>query len=447
MSAFKLADLFCGAGGTSTGAVEALEALGHEPELTAVNHWPVAVATHTANHPGARHFCVAIDDLNPRHLYGEGELDLLWASPECTHHSVARGGKPINDQSRATAWCVTRWAEALRPGVICVENVPEFLSWGPIGSNNRPLESRKGELFHAWVATLEACGYKVGWRVLVAADYGDPTTRRRLFVQAVRGRRKVCWPEPTHAREQDLFGGRLPWVAAREIIDWDLPTPSIFRRERPLAPKTLARIYEGLKRFGLGGALVCMEHKGSVRPLDVPVPTVTTARGGAMGVARPYLVKVNHGGKRDPRSVDAPLPTVCGHGEWGLCEPKPFLVQLPEDGEAQPYLVSYYGNGGAMSVDDPVDTVTTRDRFALVQPRVQVAGEEYLVDIGFRMLQPHELAAAQGFRRGYQFTGSKVEQVKQIGNAVPRNLARAIVAAAVGQKPDVSWLWRREVAA
>lgn len=119
-----IADLFCGAGGTSEGACEAAIACGRTPKLTAINHWPVAVATHTANHPGARHYCASLDSLNPRDLFREGELDLLWASPECTHHSQARGGKPINDQSRATAWCVTRWAEALRPTTILVENVP-----------------------------------------------------------------------------------------------------------------------------------------------------------------------------------------------------------------------------------------------------------------------------------------------------------------------------------
>jgi len=174
--------MFCGAGGTSAGATEAIEALGYRAILTAINHWPVAVATHEANHPGARHFCASLDALNPRDLYRDGELDVLWASPECTHHSVARGGKPINDQSRATAWCVVRWADALRPGVILVENVPEFRTWGPIGSDGRPLKSRKEEVFRSWISTLDAIGYKVDHRILVAADYGDPTTRRRLFI-------------------------------------------------------------------------------------------------------------------------------------------------------------------------------------------------------------------------------------------------------------------------
>lgn len=182
---YTIADLFCGAGGTSTGAVEAAKEAGYKVELTAINHWPIAVATHTTNHPDARHLCTSIDDVDPRKLYKMGGLDLLWASPECTHHSRARGGKPMNDQSRATGHCVTRWAEALMPPVILVENVPEFLDWGPIGTNGKPLVSRKGTTFRAWVQMLESLGYSVEWRILCAADFGDATTRQRLFVQAV----------------------------------------------------------------------------------------------------------------------------------------------------------------------------------------------------------------------------------------------------------------------
>lgn len=395
MKPLVLADLFCGAGGTSEGAVEAARASGFEPRLTAINHWPVAVATHTANHPDARHFCASLDALNPRDLFKEGELDLLWASPECTHHSQARGGKPINDQSRATAWCVTRWAEALRPTWILVENVPEFQTWGPIGSNGRPLASRKGEVFRAWVATLEALGYTVGSRVLRSADYGDPTTRERLFVQCVRGRRRIVWPEPTHcaAGETDLFGTRKPWVAAREIIDWSLPSQSIFERKRPLSPKTMERIKAGLRKFGL----------------------------------KPFMTPGN--GERStqtPRthSVDEPAPTVTAQGHFHLAEP--FIV--PQR------------SSQALSVEHPLDTVTTKDRFALCRPVVEINCERYQIDVRFRMLQPHELAGAQGFLPDYKFTGTKTEQVKQIGNAVTRRLARAIVAATIRQDPDVSFL-------
>lgn len=334
----KAADLFCGAGGTSTGLIEACQESGARVELTAINHWDVAIETHARNHPEARHLCTSIDVVDPRKLFREGELDLLWASPECTHHSNARGGKPMNDQSRATAWCVVRWAEALRPSVILVENVREFETWGPLGSNGRPLARRKGEVFHAWKSALEALGYRVDWRVLCAADYGDPTTRRRLFVCAVRGRRKIVWPEPTHAERSkaDLFGNRKPWRAAREVIDFEIPSRSIYGRKKPLADKTLNRIRIGLERFGLHPSLVCMEHKGSVRTVDEPVPTITTAKGGAMGLAEPFLVKLR--GTGTANRIDQPMPTLTGGGgHVALCEP--FLIQ------------TNHGNGGDVDGD------------------------------------------------------------------------------------------------
>jgi DNA (cytosine-5)-methyltransferase 1 len=468
-----ITDLFCGAGGTSTGAIEAMQALGHEAKLTAINHWQVAVSTHTANHPNARHFCTGIDDINPRELFADGELDVLWASPECTHHSVARGGKPINDQSRATAWCVTRWAEALRPSVILVENVPEFLTWGAIGADGRPLKSKKGATFRAWVAVLESLGYRVDWQILCAADYGDPTTRKRLFVQAVRGKRRITWPNATHSKtgEAELFSTRRPWKTARDIIDWSNPGASIYERKRPLAPKTMQRIFAGLEKFGLAPHLVTMEHGGRLRGIDRPMPTVTTAKGGAIGVTTPYLVQVAHGNGSDvnadtrrSKSLDHPLATVCGNrGEWAICEPQllpqqsggvlrsinepaPTVATSGAIALVEPFLIQYYGTGGADGVDEPLATVTTKERHALVRPQVVINGDRYEIDIRFRMLQPGELAAAQGFRPEYAFSGTKTDQVKQIGNAVPRRLARAIVAAVLSQNADVSWLADAEAA-
>lgn len=492
-----IADLFCGAGGTSEGACEAAIACGHTPKLTAINHWDVAVATHTANHPNARHYCASLDALNPRDLFREGELDLLWASPECTHHSQARGGKPINDQSRATAWCVTRWAEALRPTTILVENVPEFETWGPIGSNGRPLASRKGEVFRAWVATLESLGYTVGWRVLRSADYGDPTTRERLFVQAVRGRRRVIWPNPTHSKtgEADLFGALKPWVAAREIIDWSLPGASIYDRKRPLSPKTMDRIAAGLRKYGLKSFIVpqhsgngprstddpaptvtttsrgvgfaepfiiSMEQGGHLRSINTPLNTVTTAKGGAHALAQPFIVSLSGTSpehiEASANSLDHPLRAVRASGihhaivephllpqnQGGVLrpvsQPVPTVATGGAIGLVEPFLVSYYGTGEALSVSDPLDTVTTRDRFGLCRPVVTINGERYQLDVRFRMLQPHELAGAQGFLPGYRFCGNKTERVKQIGNAVTRRLARAIVAAAIRQDPDVRFL-------
>lgn len=409
MKSLAIADLFCGAGGTSAGAVEAIRSLGYAPKLTAINHWDVAIATHTANHPDARHLCAAVDDVNPRHLFAEGELELLWASPECTHHSTARGGRPMSDQSRATGHCVTRWAEALRPPSILVENVPEFVTWGPIGSNGRPLASRKGETFQAWLSLLRSLGYNVDYRTFVAADYGDPTTRERLFVQAVRGRRKIVWPDPTHAKPaDDLFGldGRRPWVPAADIIDWSNAGQSIFKRKRELAPKTLRRIREGLEEHG-GATIIAMEHGGRALPVSRPLPTITTAKGGAFGVA--YILPQQSGGKLRP--VTQPAPTVSTAGALSL-------------------IVEYYGTGKARPVTEPLPTVTTVDRFALIQAR---GG-----DVLFRMLNWRELAAAQGFRRDHVFTGTQKEITKQIGNAVPRRLARALCLAVLSQQSNVA---------
>lgn len=575
-----MADLFCGAGGTSTGAVNAAHELGYRTELTAINHNLVAVATHTENHPTARHLCTGVDSINPRDLYRPGELDLLWASPECTHHSVARGGKPINEQSRATAHCVTRWAEALMPPVILVENVPEFLTWGPLDVKGRPLKRRKGELFHAWLKMLEATGYRVEWRILCAADYGDPTTRRRLFIQAVRGRRKVRWPEPTHgplrnasqeAQAELFLGRRKPWRAAREIIDWSLRGELLTDRKRPLVEKTMNRILAGfakqLKEKGLAPFVIPQQQSGRARSVDHPAPTVTTTSRGIgllvpepfliemrgtqprqvngsnrsvheplgtitaggihsaliepmilaidhqggngdqvrqideplstvstkarhaiaepflvryqgdhagksdgmnrtqgtdeplgtvttenrYGLAEPFLVQVNHAGERAPMDIDQPLPTVTGNrGEVALIEP----ALLPQHGGGvlrnvsepaptitcdgavalvEPYLVKFYGTGGTASVEQPLDTVTAKHRFGLVLPVITIDGQSYVVNFRFRMLQPHELAGAQGFPKGYRFTGNKTEQVAQIGNAVPCGLAKAIVMAVLEQ--------------
>jgi len=400
-----IADLFCGAGGTSTGALQAIHGLGYQSRLTAVNHWDRAVATHTANHPDARHLCASVDSLNPRHLFGEGELNILWGSPECTHHSRARGGKPMLDQSRATAWCVTRWAEALLPDVVMVENVPEFAEWGPLGVWAKPLLARRGETFQAWLQTLRSLGYKVDHRILCAADYGDPTTRSRLFVQAVRGRRKIVWPEPTHSREANLFGAPR-WRAAHEIIDWSLPIQMISDRKRPLAAKTMSRIRAGLERYGGQPFIVAMEHGGRTVPASSPLPTVTCARGGAMGVA--YLLPQQSDGRLRP--VSEPAPTVAAAGAIAL-------------------VIEYYGNGVARPVTDPLPTVTCNDRFGLIEA---VGGR-----VAFRMLQPHELAGAQGFPADYKFTGTKTEQVRQIGNAVPCGFARALVLAQLTQNSNV----------
>lgn len=419
------ADLFCGAGGTSEGLRRACKQLGLGLDLTAVNHWDIAIDTHSANHPYARHYCEELDSIDPRKVFPDRKLHLLVASPECTNHSNAKGGKPRDDQSRATGWHVLRWIEALYPDNVLLENVREWQDWGPLGSDDKPLKSKKGELFRAFLNGITALGYKLDYRVLCAADYGDATTRERLFVMARRGRRKIEWPDPTHVPpgwKHDLFSSNKPtWRAAREIIDWSLPGQSIFERDRPLKEKTMARIAAGLKKFGGKNAepfLVMLYGTGKARSLDRPLPTVT-ASGQHIALVEPFIVEVNHGNGKDAekgnerrvRSIDDPLKTVTCKNGYALVEP---------------FLTKYYGTGANVeSINEPLDTITTRDRFALVQP---VEGE-YGLDIRFRMLRSHELAAAMGFTepgREYIFTGPHNMQVKQIGNAVAVNVAKAL---------------------
>lgn len=364
------------------------------------------------------------------------------------------------DQSRATAWCVTRWAEALRPRMILVENVPEFQEWGPLGADSKPLIGRRGETFLAWIRTLESIGYRVEWRILCAANYGDPTTRHRLFVQAVRGRRRIVWPEPTHVQTKGLFGEPI-WRGAREIIDWTLPGQSIFSRKRPLAAKTMERIWRGLRQFGIEPLIVTLHGtsvshiRNSSRRTDEPLRTIS-AGGGHHALIEPFLIPTAHSGPRKTHNVDAPLPTVCGNrGDLALIEPcllpqqsdgrlRPVSEPAPTVAAAgaialvEPFLVSYYGNGGIVPIDDPVPTVTTKDRFGLVLPVVTIDGEQHLLDIRFRMLTAGELAAAQGFPTGYRFAGNKTQQIKQIGNAVPCGFARALVGAALREKLQVA---------
>jgi DNA (cytosine-5)-methyltransferase 1 len=487
------ADLFCGAGGSSTGLVQAAQERGRRLDLLAVNHWSVAVDTHTRNHPWARHLCADLSQVDPSKVIPGGRLDILIASPECTHHSLARGGKPCSDQSRASAWHVLHWVERLRVERVLIENVREFEQWGPLGDDGRPDKSRKGQTFKAFIAALESLRYTVEWRVQNAADFGEATNRRRLFIQAARGG-GVTWPEASHHAGGVAGAG---WRPAREVIDWSLRGEEISKRKRPLAPRTMDRIEAGLRKFGgepfiavlrgtrksqsgawakplsdplgtisAGGihAALCepfivpMEHSGRqpVRGTDAPLPTITTARGGSFGLCQPFVMQVAHAGSDHTRvrSVDAPLPTiVAGHrGELAVCQPflveyhgpkragdqrvasveSPLPTQTTENrfGLCQPFLTKYYGNGeGARPVTEPMDTITTKDRFALVEPT--------RMGIYFRMLKPHELAAAMGFD-GYEFAGTKTDQVRQIGNAVSVRTAKALCGAMIdaGKKPE-----------
>ena len=434
----EAADLFCGAGGTSKGLSLACERLGHSLKLTAINHWETAIETHQTNQPDAEHLCERLERVDPRHVVPNGKLDLLIASPECTHHSNARGGKPISDQQRASAWIVLRWAEALYIRSILIENVPEFANWGPLGKNGRPLKSKAGDTYRAFLDALRSLGYHVETQILTAADYGDPTTRRRLFILAER-RRRPRWPKRTHAPRGSEGPDLQTWRTARGIIDWSIPGQSIFTRRRPLAPATLQRIEAGLKRFGGAMAqpfIVILRNHSTARALDEPAPTVTTS-GAHLALCEPFLLGQQSGATA--RVVDDPAPTVTTGGAISLIEPflfanrtnnrprnldepVPTLCTADHIALIEPFLIKFYGTGRSAPLTRPLDTITTRDRFGLVM----VNGREYKLDIRFRMLAPHELAQAQGFARNDHFCGTRSDQLRQIGNAVPVNTAQAL---------------------
>jgi DNA (cytosine-5)-methyltransferase 1 len=411
----KAADLFCGAGGTSCGA----ESTGAARVAFALNHWTTAVETHSRNFPHAKHVNSRLDQTSP----GEcGKIDLLFASPECTHHSKARGGRPTSDQQRSGAWDVMKWIEHHRPSWVVVENVVEFEQWGPVSEKGIPLASKRGAFFHAWVCAIEAAGYVVDWRHLNAADFGAATSRNRLFVVARKGRKAPVFPEPTHQRNRGrtLPGMERPsWRTAAEVIDWSVPCPSILGRKRPLADKTLARIEAGLRRFVGPFVCGCGARDGDSPPSSLTRPLNTIVTKDAKCLAVPYTVEVNHGG-HDSRTatLDAPIGTAsCKNGR----------------GLAVPFLTHFYGNSGASPVTEPVDTITTVDRHSLaVASLVQTMHELHVVDIGFRMLQNHELAAAQGFPGDYVFCGSKADVTRQIGNSVSPPVAAAITRAIAG---------------
>ena len=412
MKTIRVVDLFCGAGGASEALKRACQELGVKLDLLAVNHSPIAIQTHRTNHPTAVHLCESIERVDPKtrvfvdpvtgaRFKNTGRFDLLIAAPECTHHSTARGGRPINDQSRATAWHILKWHQECYIDHTLIENVPEFREWGPIGANHRPLKSRKGEIYRAFLDALRAVGNKVHEGVYNAADYGDPTTRRRLFVMASRGHKAPKPPSPTHSRtgSATLFGPTKKWRAAREVIDWTITGQSIFDRKRPLSPKTMARIVAGLERFGgedLKPFLVILRNHADARSLDEPLPALCSS-GQHMALVEPqdaaFIVPTTHGGGLDRvHDLADPFPTItCAHrGELAMVEP--FVLQQQSGGVArptdeplptiatdgaqmlvEPFVVTMEHRGSTRSINDPIPTITTAKRgaFAVVEAEVK----------------------------------------------------------------------------
>jgi DNA (cytosine-5)-methyltransferase 1 len=427
-----IVDNFAGGGGASTG-IEMATGLSVD---IAINHDPAAIAMHKANHPDTEHYCESVWDVDPAKAVKGRKVGLAWFSPDCKHFSKAKGGKPVDKNVRGLAWIAVNWAIAVKPRVIMLENVEEFKTWGPLTDEGYPDEKQKGKTFKSFVKSLEALGYKVEFKELRACDYGAPTIRKRFFMIARCDGKPIEWPKPTHGDPNNLEvqAGRLkPWRTASEIIDWNIGTPSIFERKKPLAENTMRRIARGIQKFIIDDpkpfiipnkAAFLTQYYTETNPDEVrgqtlrePIYTIPTAN--RFGLITAFIAK-HYGGNFNGPGTD-------------LREPLATITVKDHNALVSAFLLKYYGSDVGQRMTEPLHTITTRDRFGLVT----LKGQDYqIIDIGMRMLQPHELYAAQGFPSNYiidkDFDGKpypKTEQVARVGNSVPPPFAEALVRA------------------
>jgi DNA (cytosine-5)-methyltransferase 1 len=446
-----IVDSFAGGGGASLGIEMAL---GRSPDI-AINHDAEALRMHQVNHPDSLHYCEDVWAVDPVKAVGGRRVGLMWLSPDCKHFSKAKGGRPVEKKIRGLAWVAVKWAKTVRPRVIVLENVEEFQDWGPLLEDGRPCPLRKGITFRRFRRALEKCGYKVDFDELVAADFGTPTTRKRLFLIARCDGQPIVWPEATHGK-----GRASAYRTAAECIEWSLPCPSIFERIRPLAENTLRRIARGIRNYVIEAAqpfIVPITHTGAhrgehalVTPFVSPYYGIKGKETRVPGLDKPLGTVVGGGQKHALVSVTAcdhnalvasHLTKFKGTSQHGQAVDVP-LHTIQAGGfhyaEVRAFLIGYYagprsgGQGG--KIDQPIATITTRDRLGLVT----VTGEEYAIaDIGMRMLQPRELFRAQGFPDSYRIETdvdgkpfTKSAQVRMCGNSVCPPVAAAILRAA-----------------
>ena len=369
-------DLFCGAGGTSTG-VEYAQLNGEKcaKVIACVNHDPNAILSHAANHPDTLHFTEDIRNLDLTGLVGHlNKMKLqhpeahvvLWASLECTNFSRAKGGQARDADSRTLAEHLFRYIEAIDPDYIQIENVEEFMMWGELDENGKPVSKDQGSDYLRWVHKVQSYGYDFDWRILNAADFGAYTSRKRFFGQFAKVGLPIAFPVPTYAKNGDeggMFSCYRKWKPVREVLDFTDEGESIFVRKKPLCEKTLERIYAGLIKFVAGmpqkdfSAFIVkynsMNKSGHyVAPsIDDPCPTVACQS--RLGIAQVSFLSKYYGGKDHNESVDAPAGTVTTKDHHALVGAE--------------FMSQYYGNGFNTSVDDPAPTVTTKDRISLVR--------------------------------------------------------------------------------
>lgn len=381
---FLIVDLFCGFGGTTTGFEESFYNGSKVCKVIAcVNHDPKAIKSHWLNHPEVKHFEEDIRTLDLKELvlivdywrsvYPNAFL-VLWASLECTNFSKAKGGLPRDADSRTLAEHLDRYIISLNPEFIQIENVVEFMSWGPLDDNGKPLSKKNGQDWVKWRNSICEFGYYDQWKEMNSADYGAYTSRNRLFGCFAKNGLPIVWPNPTHSKKASfgLFGDLQPWKPVKDVLDFSDEGQSIFNRKKSLSEKTLERIYSGLIKYVAKGHNSYLakyysgKPDGKVNSIESPAGTITTTDHHSL-IQTQFLLKYNSingkTGVHNPPSIEQPSPVVTTQGRLGIVAPK--------------FIQYYYGNGHTSSLNNPCSTLTTKDRTALVQP-------EYFIDRDFK---------------------------------------------------------------
>lgn len=426
-------DIFAGGGGATIGVSNAMK---RKVDI-AVNHNPDAILMHKTNHPETIHITEDIFKVDMRKYTKGQHVLLMWASPDCTSHSNAKGGQPREKGLRILPWAVYKHAKKILPDIIFMENVVEIQDWGPLDENGHPIKERKGEDYKKFVKAMKGLGYEFESRELVAADYGAPTTRKRWYAILRRDGESIVWPEPTHSKAGT--DGLKKWEHISKCIDWNDLGSSIFTRKKPLKEKTLNRISRGIEKFIIKddnpyflpddiASSFLIQYHGETKSdhvrgqsLNEPIKTIDTSN--RYGLVTAFITKFYKTGTG--QSVEEPIHTITtSPGHFGLISA---------------FLIKYYGSGTGQSVNDPIGTIVTKDRFGLVT--VMIKGEQYQIfDIWFRMLKPEELKLGQGFPKDYiidhDYMGKKYpksKSVERIGNSVVPIMAEVIAAA---NKPE-----------
>ena len=436
-------DGFAGGGGASCG----LKMAGIEVTI-AINHDPAAIRMHTVNHPKTLHLTEDIFQVDlSKYLDPDDVVDVMWASPDCTSHSKAKGGQPRELGLRILPWAVFRLCQQIQkvtgqlPSMLFMENVEEIQEWGPLDKNGHPIPSKKGREYRRFIRSMKKLGFSFDSRVLTAADYGAPTTRKRWYAVFRSDGKPIRWPEPTHAKEPGGMFPLKPWVPVSTCLDFTDLGCSIFERKKPLANATLKRIANGIRKF----------------IAENPKPFFLTDQ-----QAFPFLIQYHSettSGDVRGQTVDEPLKTIDTSNRYALVSV--FITKFYRTGTGQEvteplhtittspghfglisvFLVKYYGTEqSGHSITEPLATITTKDRFGMVSTIIKNYNIE---DIRMRMLKPEELKLAQGFPKDYiidhDAEGNPYpikDQVAKIGNSVVPIMAAAIAKANLESKQE-----------